>query len=863
MPHICADASPEMTVREKTNMERCRRIAADGMVLLENNGYLPMQLSGARIALFGAARRTIKGGKGSGSVNSRLSINVEQGLEKAGAVITTKNWLDRLDMHVDEEKRSFTDHLKTMVKEGTNPIMMLMANPFIEPTSIPVTVDDLASPADAAIYVISRNAGEGIDRRFVPGEYLLSDEEKDILCTLCSTYPHVVVLLNVGAVIDTAFLRSLDGIDAVLLMSQGGNIGGLAVCDVLSGAVTPSGHLTATWAERYEDHPTAATFSHRNGNTDDEYYSEGIYVGYRYFDTFGVKPAYPFGYGLSYTSFNTEVLQTEVIRQQIQLTVRVTNTGSVYSGKEVVQVYVSQPKGRIPKAYQKLVAFAKTSLLATHASQILTIAFPTDALASFDEEHSCWVAEAGDYIVRIGCHSRCTHIAAVLRVAKDAVTARVNDCLRPDEDFELLDSRNAVPYTDAKEASVLSAAPVLLLDDANFTVRQPDPAEAIVFHEAATEKLTMTDVLEGRAAPEKLIAQLTIPELASMCVGAFRYGVDTGAFGANAVTCPGAAGETNFKLQKSRSIPTVLLADGPAGLRLTSEFKTDADGNLLPSEADLCETLFGIAMGPRKTKGEEPEGTKTWYQYCTAVPIATMLAQTWDLSLLREIGDIVGGEMEHFGIALWLAPGMNIQRDPLCGRNFEYYSEDPLLSGLCAAYITLGVQSHSGCGTTIKHFACNNQEDNRMHCNAHVPLQALREIYLRGFELAVRLAQPKAIMSSYNLLNGVHTANRHDLLTTVARDEWGFKGMVMTDWSTTRQLYDDAAHTLRYPSSSAPGCILAGNDLIMPGMPLDEQDIIEAAEKGELPLDALRSCACRVLRMIAEHIAGCERHEHS
>ncbi len=853
---IHADATPEMTEREKKNMQLCREIAAEGMVLLENNGLLPMQLKGKKIALFGGARRTIKGGKGSGSVNSRMSINVERGLEEAGAIITTKSWLDRLDAHVEAVRQVFTNDMKQMIKDGANPIMVLMGHPFIEPASVPILPEDLESPADAAIYVISRNAGEGADRRME--EYLLHDEEKEALRLLCRTYRHVVVLLNVGASIDTSFLRSLQGIDAVLLMSQGGNIGGQAVCDVLSGKVTPSGHLTATWAERYGDHPTSETFSYRNNNTDDEYYHEGIYVGYRYFDTFGVKPAHPFGYGLSYTTFSTTVESVRAEKQQIHVTARVANTGS-YSGKEVVQVYVSAPKGRIPKAYQQLVAFGKTECLAPGASHTMTITFPTEALTSFDEANSCWVAEAGDYVLRVGCHSRATHVAAVLRVTKTAVTEHVHDCLKPDVAFDLLNDEHAAPFTYAEEEKEINDAAVIHLQADDFPVHKPAKTETVTFPNVVKEGISMQDVLEGHASAEELIAQLTVPELASLCVGAFRHGaVDTGAFGANAVTCPGAAGETNFKLRKSHGVPTILLADGPAGLRLDSKFKTDAEGNLLPTESDLCQTLFGISMSAPKTVQPEPEGTRTWYQYCTAIPIATMLAQTWNMDALRAIGDMVGGEMAHFGISLWLAPGMNIQRDPLCGRNFEYYSEDPLLAGLCAAQVTKGVQAHSGCGTTIKHFACNNQEDNRMHTNAHVPVQALREIYLRGFEMAVKLAQPKAIMSSYNLLNGIHTANHRELLTTVAREEWGFEGLIMTDWSTTRTLYDDPSHKIRYGCSSAPGCIHAGNDLIMPGMPMDETDIVAAVEDRSLPIDELRACANRVLKAVANGITAVE-----
>jgi beta-glucosidase len=253
-----------------------------------------------------------------------------------------------------------------------------------------------------------------------------------------------------------------------------------------------------------------------------------------------------------------------------------------------------------------------------------------------------------------------------------------------------------------------------------------------------------------------------------------------------------------------------------------------------------------------------PEGTKTFYQYCTAIPIATLLAQTWDPAVIRDAGDIVGEEMEELGATIWLAPGMNIHRNPLCGRNFEYYSEDPLVAGICAAADTLGVQGHPGVGTCIKHFAFNNQEDNRMHTNAHVGERAAREIYLKGFEIAVRASQPMSIMTSYNLINGVHAANNYDTLTAIARNEWGFAGIVMTDWGTTGGIEMEPGRVFKYGCSNSAGCIKAGNDLTMPGNQKDVDDIIAAvgAEAGSveypLTLGDLQACAKRMLTLISK-----------
>ena len=279
------------------------------------------------------------------------------------------------------------------------------------------------------------------------------------------------------------------------------------------------------------------------------------------------------------------------------------------------------------------------------------------------------------------------------------------------------------------------------------------------------------------------------------------------------------------------------MADGPAGLRLRQTYEADRRTGQVYGAGVLGSLENGFLEDAKHN-----ENTDTYYQFCTAFPVGTALAQSWDVDLMREFGEAVAAEMKEFFVGLWLAPGMNIQRNPLCGRNFEYYSEDPLLSGIMAACVTEGVQSHKGCGVTIKHFACNNQEDNRMGVNVCVSERALREIYLRGFEIAVKKGKPAAIMSAYNLINGVHAANSLDLCTTVARQEWGFEGVIMSDWNTTVP-----------EGGSVPWqCIAAGNDMIMPGNPEDDEDIRKAHERGKLSEEMIRRSAGRILRMIRQ-----------
>lgn len=864
MAKFYASRTPEISDREKQNMQRARKIASQGMVLLSNNGALPLAERG-NIALFGnGGRKTVKGGTGSGDVNSRFVVNVEQGLEEAGFKVTTKGWLDRYDSAVEEARAAYGVRIKEAVKKaGTMPILYLFDNPFKEPPIPAVTGEDCrGADTDTALFVLARNSGEGKDRRPVAGEYALFPEEEAAIRTLRAHFRRLILILNVGGVIDTGFLRRESGADAILLMSQAGNIGGSALADVLTGKATPSGKLTATWAQRYEDYPGAADFSHMNGDVDDEYYKEGIYVGYRYFDTFNIAPAYPFGFGLSYTTFRTETERVAADGEKVSLWVRVTNTGSEHPGREVVQVYYSAPQGRLEKPYQELAAYAKTKELAPGESQGLEISFPIKRMGSYDEEQAAWILEKGEYYVRVGNSSRNTAIAATIVLDGEAVTEKLSNRLSLDCRMDGLSARGAESYSYDGEQAQKESAPRIPVSAGTISRTEARyQGENPQLPPAGGEKLTMDDVRSGKATLDALTAQLTVEEMAELCVGTARGGMGgSSVIGAASAACPGAAGDTTSRMIEDRNIRNMILADGPAGLRLSRYFSVDRDGSLIPGSEDSSLAELGMLLGQYK-KPEIPGDAVTYYQYCTAIPIATLLAQTWDTEAIAEAGDIVGGEMEELGVTLWLAPGMNIHRNPLCGRNFEYYSEDPLVAGCCAAADTLGVQRHRGVGTTIKHFAFNNQEDNRMHVNAHIGERAIREIYLKCFEIAVKTAQPMSIMTSYNLINGTHTANSYDLLTAIAREEWGFQGIVMTDWGTTGSIEMNQGQKFKYGCSSAAGCIRAGNDLIMPGSQADVDEIVRCvgARAGEVPcpitLGDLQACARRMLNIISRSSA--------
>ena len=827
-------------------MALSRKVAGECIVLMENDGALPLT-SPEAVALYGSgARQTIRGGTGSGDVNTRMDVNIEEGLENAGFTVTTKDWLNRNDEKYMQERKQYLEWLPAFAEQqGVSELVAMFSYPFQVISPAEITDEDIDSSAtDTAVYVISRTSGEGADRFCRRGDYLLYEEEKRQLEKLASAYEKLIVVLNIGGLIDMSEIKAVPGINAVLLMTPLGNVGGDALADVLTGRVNPSGKLTDTWAADYSDYPASETFSHNDGNVDDEYYAEGIYVGYRFFDSFGIEPLYPFGYGLSYTSFEIHTEEVHIDGNTIRLTVRVANTGPC-SGKEVVQVYCSKPAGAIDKPFQELVAFAKTETIEPGDDVVVAVEFDIRSLASYNESAAGWQIEEGEYVIRVGSSSRNTMPAAILSFDRNVTTSRLRN---------LSGDPGALTEIKAPERPAPSATgdgfDVPRIDvtaDSIHCTQAKYSGPRVPFSTDKTCVLTAEDVMAGRCTLEEMVAQMTVEELADYCVGTLRS--DGTVVGTASANVPGAAGDTSSIAKESRGIRNLILADGPAGLRLQPVFKTDKSGNLLPG---------GNILGDIRTPFDPSytdENSNTYYQYCTAIPIGWALAQSWNMPLLEEIGSMVGREMELFGVDLWLAPALNIHRDPLCGRNFEYYSEDPLISGKTAAAITRGVQSHKGRGTTIKHFAANNQEDNRYFTNSHVSERALREIYLKGFEIAVKESNPMSVMTSYNLLNGTHTANHYDLIQSVLRDEWSYRGMVMSDWYTSQNAKDMTGNAdVFYPISASTGCVFAGNDVQMPGCQKNVDDLIEAVKSGreidgyKITLADLQFCAANVIR---------------
>ena len=805
----------KMEAYEKQHLRRLRAILPECAVLLKSNGDFPLAKPG-KIAAFGrGVRHTIKGGTGSGDVNSHFTVNIETALLRRGFEITTEGWLNDYDDVLEDAREECVREIKARARRNRSlAVMEGMGAVMPEPEyDIP-----LLGEGGTAIYVLSRISGEGNDRTPVKGDILLTDTEIRDILRLYRTYPRFMLILNTGGPVD---LTPVLEVENILLLSQLGVDTGLAAADILLGKMNPSGHLTTTWAS-WDAYPKIGEF----GDINDTRYNEGIYVGYRYFDTTGEKPLFPFGHGLSYTDFEISAEGITADGEQITVSCEVENTGA-FSGKEVVQLYVSKPAGKLDQPFQVLAGFAKTRELAPGERQLVDITFKMSDLASYDTGTAAWICEKGLYVLRLGNSSAGTAVCGALRLDETAEVFRVRNLLgRPD-------------FRD------YSPAPV----PADENIDEEDILDI------KAEDLPFGEAVYGQEEEiDPLVAALPDAKLAYLSLGHFDRSGIMGAMsiiGNAAQSVAGAAGETSDILEED-GIGTLVMADGPAGLRLNQKYilngdgKAQAVGSSLP--AGMAEFLPGFAaffmdsVANRKPR----RGNDVRTQYCTAIPIGSAIAMSWNPDAAELCGDIVGSEMERFGIDLWLAPALNIHRSILCGRNFEYYSEDPLISGIMAAAITAGVQKHPGRGTTIKHFAANNQETNRLASNSQVSERAMREIYLKGFEICVKKAQPLALMTSYNLLNGTHTSARRDLTTEILREEWGFRGIVMTDWVINMMMNRKSV----YPGACASKTVKAGGDLYMPGGPADFKNLMDALKSGELTRADLERTGTRVLRMV-------------
>lgn len=796
----------------KEHYEREREIAAQCVVLLKSDGSFPVPVS-EPVALYGSgARHTLRGGTGGGIVEVKSFTTVEEGLKNAGYRITSSDWLDGYDAVLAKARQNYRLGIKQAIAAdgltGLGALSIAMPEPDYD---LP-----LNGEGETAVYVLTRVSGEGGDRSPVKGDIFLTDTEVRDILALVQKYSKFMLVLNVSGVVDLSPV--VNEVQNILLLSQLGSAVGDVFADILSGKSTPSGKLASTWG-KYEDYPSMGD----KNPQDDTRYREGIYIGYRYFDSAGKEPVFPFGYGLSYTEFSVETGVPSLAGSVITLPVTVKNIGK-RAGREVVQAYVSLPQGRLDQPDRVLAAFQKTGLLQPGEEEALTLSFDFASLASFDDENCCRLLEGGDYIVCVGKHSRAAQPAAVVRLKEDAVVERVSHAGgRPDfEDWK----------PERKARPVPQDVPVLEL--AASDIKE-------IVHERPH--------IDDKALA--FVKALSDEQLCYLLTGDFADGKEAPGLGGTEV--PGAAGQSTVRFLCD-GVASLIMADGPAGLHITAQYGIDEKGKyaVVGEETKAVKELlppdilkYLLVMFP--DAANEGRGGKIFDQYCTALPIETALAQSFDPELCTRCGELVAEEMERYGVDFHLAPALNMHRHLLCGRNFEYFSEDPLVAGKMAAGIVRGVQSRKGRGSTLKHFVCNEQETNRLNSNSVVSERALRDIYLRSFEIAVKESKPFAVMTSYNLLNGQHTSEREDLIEGVLRGEWGFDGIVMSDWVGYKPQSEDKQ---KYPRARGFKTVAAGNDLMMPGSLGHYEELLAALKEGcLLTRRRAEECAARMVAM--------------
>lgn len=695
-------------------LDTAAKMVSEGIVMLKNeNNALPLD-TGKEVAVFGRIQfHYYKSGTGSGGmVNVTKVVNILDGLIDNGVKVNEK----LLGTYRKWDKENPFDLGEGWGGEPWSQKEMPLDEGLVKET---------AKSCETAIVIIGRTAGEEQDNRLEAGSYLLSDDEIAMLTVVRENFKKVVLLLNVGNIIDMTVINRIAP-DAVLYVWQGGMTGGKGTADVLTGRVSPSGKLPDTIAYKASDYPSDANFG-REENRD--IYAEDIYVGYRYFETFAKeKVLYPFGFGLSYTAFEIKTEKAEITEGAVKLSVSVKNIGS-YKGKEVIEVYCEAPQGRLGKAARVLCGFEKTRELPPQEEQVVEIAVDIAKLASYDDSgvtgnKSCYVLEAGEYKFYVGSDVRSAEYACSFEQGEDLVTERLTQSLAPVESFERIK-----PVCEGGAFSIgREAVPVSEVDESARRLEKLPKEIAYT----GDKGIKLWDVKNGKNTMDEFIAQLSDYDLSCIIRG---EGMGSPRVTAGTASAFGGVSEN----LNGYGIPAGCCSDGPSGMRLD------------------C-------------------GTKAF-----SLPNGTMIASSFNKELTSELFTFMGLEMAANKVDCLLGPGMNIHRHPLNGRNFEYFSEDPFLTGKMAAAELKGMAG-AGVTGTIKHFCANNRETNRHFIDSVVSERALREIYLKGFEVAVKEGGASSVMTTYGRVNGLWTAGNFDLNTVILREEWGFKGFTMTDW---------------------------------------------------------------------------------
>lgn len=695
-------------------LDTAAKMVSEGIVMLKNeNNALPLDAD-KEVAVFGRIQfHYYKSGTGSGGmVNVTKVVNILDGLIDNGVKVNEK----LLDTYRKWDRENPFDLGEGWGGEPWSQKEMPLDEGLVKET---------AKSCETAIVIIGRTAGEEQDNRLEAGSYLLSDDEIEMLTVVRKHFKKVVLLLNVGNIIDMTDINRIAP-DSVLYVWQGGMTGGKGTADVLTGKVSPSGKLPDTIAYKASDYPSDANFG-REENRD--IYAEDIYVGYRYFETFAKdKVLYPFGFGLSYTGFEIKTEKAEITEGAVKLSVSVKNIGS-YKGKEVIEVYCEAPQGRLGKAARVLCGFEKTRELVPQEEQMVEIAVDIAKLASYDDSgvtgnKSCYVLEAGEYKFYVGSDVRSAEYACSFEQGEDLVTERLTQSLAPVESFERIK-----PVCEGGAFSIgREAVPVSEVDESARRLEKLPKEIAYT----GDKGIKLWDVKNGKNTMDEFIAQFSDYDLSCIIRG---EGMGSPRVTAGTASAFGGVSEN----LNGFGIPAGCCSDGPSGMRLD------------------C-------------------GTKAF-----SLPNGTMIASSFNKKLTSELFTFMGLEMAANKVDCLLGPGMNIHRHPLNGRNFEYFSEDPFLTGKMAAAELKGMAG-AGVTGTIKHFCANNRETNRHFIDSVVSERALREIYLKGFEIAVKEGGASSVMTTYGIVNGLWTAGNFDLNTVILREEWGFKGFTMTDW---------------------------------------------------------------------------------
>lgn len=766
---------------------KARQAVAEGQVLLLNQNHVLPLPKGSHVAVFGRMQlHYYKSGTGSGGmVNVNKVTGILEALEESEDV---QVYEPLVDVYREWEKDHPFDEGVGWGNEPWSQEEMELNEALVE---------EAAEKNEYAIVILARTAGEDKDNKMLEGAYCLTSIEEDMLQKVRKYFAKMIVLLNTGNIMDMSFMDKYRP-DAVMYVWQGGMIGGLGTVDVLTGKVCPSGRLSDTIAAQMTDYPADPYF----GGLEQNLYVEDIYVGYRYFESVAKsKVLYPFGFGLSYTTFSMEAGGFSYAENQVSFVMKVTNTGSV-AGKEVVQVYAKAPLGKLGKPARVLIDFKKTKELMPGECEALTFAIPTSVFASYNEVSTAgmpvgWVLEAGEYTIYAGGNVRDVYAVGSFTLDELQIVEECRNALAPTTAFKRM------KMTAANEHAEAAGVYEIAMEEVPLRVVSPEEKRNAELPEGCEitgdRGIKLADVKAGKATLDEFVAQLTEEELASIV-----RGEGMGSPKVTAGTAAAFGGVTKSLLEKG--IPCGCCDDGPSGMRLDSGMKA------------------------------------------FSLPNGTLLACTFNTQLNEELYAFTAVEMIKNRVDILLGPGMNIHRHPLNGRNFEYFSEDPLLTGKMAAAQVRGLKS-AGVTGSLKHFCGNNQETRRHTSNSIISERALREIYLRGFEIAVKEAKADAVMTTYGPVNGIWTSSNYDLVTDILRKQWGFEGVAMTDWWAYVCREGDKPAKTDFATM-----VKAQNDLYMvcPDSEKNEHgdNTVESLHDGSLTLGELQRCAKNICRFM-------------